>query len=323
MFRAQRYPRINIRSKNELGKRISPNKLQFPKTLQLINDALSNFDKQWYDSERSEPEKGKFVRSAVGTSLGKLLKLIDRKILAPYDSLIPDFIFGGLSGKSHIQAGSYLLGNRRERTLLRLDVFRFFEQIREQRVFNFFYAKCGCSQKAARLISGLCCVPLGQKGSGCTQKSLARGFATSPRLSIWCNLDIFLRLSWMVKKQLRNHDPKIAVYIDDIGITASRVKKEQIEKVALLAVKILTDFDSNQSLPINPEKKEILSGAGKMKHLGLKLGRNKLSIGNKAFSKLLEVRRKLKSSVSKRERSRLVKKYKSYKKYKHQVMRAK
>jgi Reverse transcriptase (RNA-dependent DNA polymerase) len=317
------YPQINIRSKNELAKHISGGKLQFEDALRLINDATSNFNTQWYDSKRSEPENGKYVRSAVGKPLGTLLGLIDKKVLATHDHLVPEFIFGGLSGKSHIHAAYHLLGNKRKRILLRLDIKRFFEQIHENRVFNFFYAKCGCSPRAARLLAYLCCVPLGPKEKPEIERSLARGFATSPRLSLWCNLGLFLRLDWMVKKELRTHNPRIAIYVDDIGITASRIDKVRMDEIFLAAKNILENFDPHQKLPLNPGKKKILSSTDGMEHLGLKLGRGKVSMGNKTLSKLDRIRRKLKGSLSKSERFHLLSKYHSYGKYKNQIVKTK
>ena len=64
----------------------------------------------------SKPKEEKFVRSAYGTPLGKLLKLIDKNILVPYDHTLPDFIFGGVSGKDHVGAAYSLLGKRRNRS---------------------------------------------------------------------------------------------------------------------------------------------------------------------------------------------------------------
>lgn len=256
-----RYPRMNMGSKNELAKRIAGKKLPFADALQLINDALAGFDGQWYDSASSEPEKDKWVRSAVGTPLGRVLSLVDKKVLAPYDELIPDFIFGGVSGRSHVKAVAHLLGNQRQRVLLGLDITKFFEQIHEDRVFNFFCAKASCNPRVARLLARLCCVARGPKEKPEPEKSLARGFATSPRLALWCNLDTFLKLDWAMKKRFHGHDPRIAIYVDDIGITASRVDKADMEAMFLVAKGILENADHRQKLPLNQDKKKVRSSA--------------------------------------------------------------
>lgn len=310
-----RYPSINIRSKNEIAKRISDKHFIFNDSLNLINEVLANYDKYWHDNTKSsEPDKNKYVRSAYGTPLGKLLKLIDRKILASYDYLAPNFIFGGLSGKDHIKAACYLLGQQKKRTKLGLDISRFFEQNAQQRVFYFFYSKCGCSVKASRILADLCCVPRGPKNSGEKTKVLARGFASSTRLAMWCNLDIFLRVYWTVCKKLKGHNPKIAIFVDDIGITASRIEKEKIESLFCNVEDILKNFDASQTLPLNIKKKSIQEYKdGNIEHLGLRLGRNKLSFGKKTTHNLSVVNNKLKQGgIINQEKRRLIRKKKAY-----------
>lgn len=319
MHRQNRYPILNLRSKNEIAKRILSDRLKYHEAISLINDAIHNRNRYWYDSAESEPEKGKFVRSAVGTPLGKLLKLIDTKILAPHDKLVPDFIFGGLSGRNHIQAARYLLGEQRNRTLLKLDIKRFFEQIRKKRVFYFFHKKCNCSVKAAKILSEICCVPLGPKGSRNAEESIARGFATSPRLALWCNLDIFLRLRWKAKNELKRHDPRIAIFVDDVGIMASRIDEKILEDFSTKAQNILANFDQNQSLPINPEKKRIMTYTREVEHLGLRFGRNKLSIGRKSRSRVDKIKHELSKQTSKIERRILLQKQRAYHIYKRQI----
>jgi hypothetical protein len=314
----ERYPKIGIRSKNELAKRISGSGMSFDSALELISNVIKHFNDYWYDSLDSDPDKSKYVRSAFNTPLGKLLSLIDQKILAPYDRLIPEYIFGGFSGKNHLQAAHYLLGKEKKRTLLGLDVQGFFEQIHQKRVFHLFYSKCGCGQEGARLLSQLCCVPSGPKLASTKEHILARGFATSTRLSTWCNLDLFIRLQWLVKKQLRSHDPRLAIFIDDIGVSASRVTHEQMEELSNEIEHLLINFDPNQKLPINPRKKKICDFT-RAEHLGMKLGRNKLSMGYKARSRRDRVNEQLKKIVTESKRKSLIKTRKAYQKYQSQI----
>jgi len=319
MSEYKRYPSLNLRSKNEIAKRISGGNLKYKEALDIVNKAICNGDKYWYDSDESEPENEKFVRSAVGTPLGKLLKLIDAKILAPHDRLVPDFIFGGLSGRSHIQAACFLLGKQRNRVLLKLDIRRFFEQIHKQRVFYFFHKKCGCSVKAARILSEICCVPLGPKGSGCAEESIARGFATSPRLALWCNLNLFLRLSWKAKTELKGHDSRIAVFVDDIGITASRIDMARLKEFSKKVENLLVNFDTNQPLPINPKKKVLMTYERNIEHLGLRFGRNKLTMGRKSRSIMDKIRDALNKHPSKTEKRILLEKRRAYHIYQRQI----
>ncbi len=314
-----RYPKIFIRSKNELAKRLATSNLTQAQAQELINDVVSHFNDYWRDSKHSQPDKNKYVRNAKGKPLGRLLKLIDKKLLTPHDKLIPGFIFGGVSGKSHIDAAYYLLGKQRERTLLALDIGRFFEQISEDRIFHFFHNKAECSKKGAMLLASLCCVEEGPKGRGNNKNVLARGFATSTRLAAWCNLDIFLKLHWLVKKTLKHHDPRLAIFVDDIGISASRVSEETMKSLQKEIEDLLVNFDRNQKLPVNPDKTFIYSYEKGIEHLGLNLGRNRLSFGSKTISRKAKVVRRLKTSTKTSEKRKLRIQNKSYFAYREQI----
>ena len=319
--RQHRYPKIFIRSKNDLAKRFITSNLAQAQALELINDVISNFNKYWRDSKHSQPEKNKYVRNAKCKPLGRLLKLTDKRLLAPHDVLIPGFIFGCVSGKSHIDAGYYLLGKQRERTLLALEIGRFFEQISENRVSHFFHNKGQCSKKAGILLASLCCVEEGPKGKGSNKRVLARGFATSTRLAAWCNLDIFLKLYWLVQKRLKNYDPRLAIFVDDIGISASRVPKETMQALAKEIENLLITSDQNQKLPVNPAKTFIYSYEQGIEHLGLNLGRNKLSFGSKTLSRKAQITNRLKTSTKKSEKRKLRIQRKSYFAYREQINR--
>ncbi len=310
-----RYPKLAIRSKNELAKRISGRDLSPKEALALINDVLANYDQYWRDSKSSQPEKGKFVRNAKGSPLGRLLGLIDKRVLKSHDRLVPDFIFGGVSGKDHIQAAYHLLGKKRQRTLLGLDISTFFERVREDKVFYFFWKRCECTVAAARLLARLCCVPLGPKGSTSNERSIGRGFATSTRLALWCNLDLFLRVSWLAKRHFKGHDPRVAIFVDDIGVTASRVERDAVERFSF---KIESMFNA-KALPINTAKKKIRSTSQGMQHLGLKLGRNKVSPGSKTESRMAHIRDELKKSFPKTERVKLLQRNGAYYAYKKHI----
>lgn len=318
---ARRYPKIHIQSKNELAKHISDEKFSVREALNLINDVLANYDRYWKDSRRSEPLKGKYVRSAFGTPLGQLLERINRKVLAPHDALLPPYIFGGVQGLNHIKAARHLLGRQRKRTLLALDIATFFEQIKQERVEHFLVAKCRCSKRAARLISNLCCVPQGAKGSTSTTKSIGRGFATSSRLAMWCNLDTFIGLDRLIKKRLKKYDPRLAIYVDDIGITASRVPYAMMEAVADETDEFLKGYDKHQPLPSKREKRKILSHADNMQHLGLGLKRGSLMLGIKTRKKLDNARMRMKNPLlSRDERVAARRTYRSLMRYRSKVM---
>jgi len=318
----KRYPTIYLRSKNEIAKRISSKNFKPQQALETLNDVLKNFNDYWYDSKKSEPEKEKYVRSAAKSpTLNGILKLINERVLSPHDYLVPNFIFGGLSKRNNIQATRNLVGNKRDRTLLKLDIKSFFEQVSEERVYHFFNNKCKCSPEASKILASLCCVPRGAKGSGSSEKILARGFATSSRLAMWCNLDTFQHLAWKVQKKLKNKDAKIAIYVDDIGITGSLVSQEKMEEVKKICIELLKNKDPNQPLPAHEEgpKAKIITFKDGAEHLGIKLGRNKLSLGRRSRSKTDKIKFALKNAKTKKEKTALRRKYRAHLLYKRQV----
>lgn len=320
-MRGNRYPWLSIRSKSELSRHITHGGFSRERGLKLINDVLSNRDKYWKDSRRSDPEKEKYVRSAKGTPLGLLLDKINKKVLAPHDRLLPDFIFGGVQGLSHVKAASHLLGQHRKRTLLKLDISRFFEQVSRDRVTAFFQHKCGCSKEGARLLSYICCVPFGPKGSKSDRITIARGFATSSRLAVWCNLDLFIKLDRLVKNRLKGKDPRIAIYVDDIGITATNVTEAEMESLFVEIQKLLATTDRNQPLPLNPDKKHIVSHKDGMEHLGIKLLRNRLAIGNKTTAKRQKIKNQFKRNLSPWDKVSVKRRLRSMNLYKQHVER--
>ena len=315
----KRYPNIHILSKNELAKHISHSKFSKTEAQNLINDTTQNFDRYWRDNPiKSEPDKDKYVRSAKGTPLGRLLDCINRIVLAPHDKMLPNFIFGGVSELNHKKAAEHLLGHKRRRIVLKMDIKRFFEQISRNRVFNLFLTRFGCSKKSAKLLADLSCVPIGPKGFGGEHKTIARGFATSSRLAVWSNLDTFIRLDWLVKKRFRGRDARIAIYVDDIGITVSQSTKEEVLAFSTEVKTLLENYDKNQLLPVNVNKTKVTSHEEGMEHLGIRLNRNSLGIGAKTKSKMNRLKDKIKKNRSlkdnriNRDRLRSLHQYKRY-----------
>ncbi len=249
------------------------NKQTFLKITINIGKTTSNIQSQ---------KRVNMVRSAKGTPMEVLLKGINEKILRPYDKILPKYIFGSVAGKNHIDAARFLLGEKRNRTLLHLDISKFFDQITEERVFYFFYSKAGCSKTGARLLARLCCVPEGSKDNPGTNKTIARGFSTSSRLAIWCTLDLVIKINNIAYKKLKGYDPRFSIYVDDIGITASRVSKQQMKTLAQKIEEALLHYDKNQSLPINIQKTKIESydEKGWIEYLGLKIRRSQVDVGS-------------------------------------------
>jgi len=303
-----RYPKIHVRSKNELAKHLADRKFTAEQGLELINDVTKNFDLYWKDHKKlSKPLEEKWVRDASFTRLGTLLKMVNQKVLAPYDHMVPNFVFGGLSKRSHKMAVAHLLGVKRGRVLLKLDIRRFYEQISKERVEHFFATRADCGKVGARMFANLACVQFGAKDQPQPHATIARGFSTSSRLAVWCNLDTFMRLEWLIQKELKGKDPRIAIYVDDIGITASRVSKEEMMALYPKIKKIL-ERDKNQPLPLNDKKTKIIFHAGDtysiegkyegkrgFEHLGIQMNRNDLTLGTKTRWKRAEITHLLKT----------------------------
>lgn len=325
------YPKLRIMSKKYLAKRLTSKKLTQEQALSLIDDSLSNFDSLWEDHPtESKPQKLKWVRDASRTQLGKLLKAIDSNILKPNDNLLPPFIYGGVNGLDHKAAVKSLLGIRRKRILLKMDISRFYEQMNQDRVFSLFYnnTKFACSKEVAQIISNLTCVPHGAKDNPNDYKTLARGFSTSSRLSVWCNLDVFLKIERLVKQELSGKDPRIAIYVDDIGITASKATVE--EMVSLYKkIKDALNSDKYQKLPLNNKKTKIVLHSGEtynaegkyegkwsFEHLGGQMNRNSIVPGSKTRWKIAAAAFKVKQTKGKnkgyRKNHKALKRYKAY-----------
>ncbi len=295
------YPKVNIKSKNELAKRFS-RILPFNECLKLINYCKKNKNKLWHDhSGKSEPEKSKFVRAADGKTLKRILNFIDKFILKPNDKFVAPYIYGGFSGRSNIQAAKRLINKKGNRYLLKVDLKSFFEQIDRERVFSLLRYRCGCSTRGANLIADLCCVPKGSKSKPQKTETIARGFPTSSRLATWCSYEFIIELHNLMKKELKKNDFRIAFYVDDIGIVASFTNRTELNEI----YSKIEGLAKKHKLTLNSEKKEIIPPNKKQEHLGVRLSKNKISITEKTRAK----KQRLKANI-KKERDRDVRKKK-------------
>lgn len=321
------YPKLNLYTKNQLANAIRGKKLSFNEAIKLIDDCLANKDNYWFDNQKeSKPDDDKWVRSASGTPLGKLQKRINQLILAPHDNELPIFIYGGVSKKGIKNAAIALQGKKNKRTLLKVDMRRFFEHITYEDIIRTLTCYCNCGKDVSRIIAEIVCVCMGKKSLDNTnEKVLARGFSTSSRLAVWCNLDLFRKLFYCMTKKLNGHDPRIAVYMDDIGITASRVNPVLLSSFYKDIIKLI---ENTSKLELNKNKTKIidylqreydvLDGRlleGKItpfEFLGIGIGRNRLYPGVKTRSKMAKLIKKL--NLSDEERLTL-KGQKQYAKY--------
>jgi hypothetical protein len=283
-----KYPQIQLRSRNELKKRLS-NKHNQVEIQSLIN-TCKNKESLWHDHKNSDPKKGKYIRVAEHHSLDRLLKLIDRLLFKPHDKILPPYIYGGLSEKCYLNAAKTLLNYRPNRSLLRIDFQKFYEQIDRNRVFLLLHHKCKCSARLSNYVADLVCVPEGPKNKPSKRYCIARGFATSTRIAIWCTLEFIVKINNLVHKTLKEFHPRIVFYVDDVGITASDVPHEKLEKLYDEIKKIAEEF----GMKLNDDKKGIFKSSNIQEHLGIRLGKGKISAGIKTQQKKQKLLRKLK-----------------------------
>jgi hypothetical protein len=281
-----------------------------------------NLEDFWYDNaKKSEPEKGKYVRSAKNTPLGYILRRIDQQLLGANDQLLPPFIYGGLKGKSHLDAAGSLIGTKRQRTLLKIDMKTFFEQIKRERVFYFWHSKCKCSKEVANFLADLCCVPAGAQGSGSANKVLTRGFATSVRLATWCSLNFLVAAHNEAQGRLRKHDPRDSVFVDDIGVTASRVTESQMDSLYDAIDTLATTVDPNNPLILNHKKKRVIPYTKRPQHLGAELRKTKLAPGTKLIATKNRTKDQLDEAPDKSTRIVLMRKKKGVRSNLNQIHR--
>lgn len=303
----QGYPKLNLYTKKQLVDVIRGKDLSFKDAMKLIDDCLVNKDKYWSDNPKeSKPDDDKWVRSASGTPLGKLQKRINQKVLAPYDGELPIFIYGGVGKKGIKNAAIALQGKKNKRTLLKVDMRRFFEHISYGDIVNTLVCYCGCGKNVAQIIAEVACVSSGKKSLNNTnEKVLARGFSTSSRLAIWCNLNLFRNLFYCMTKRLKRYDPRIAIYMDDIGITASRVDSTTLSS---LYKDIVKRIENASKLEVNKNKTKIIDylqhkydavdghllegEIAQFEFLGIGIGRNSLFPGVKTRSSMAKLIKK-------------------------------
>ena len=324
---SQGYPKLNLYTKKQLANAIRGKNLSFDEAVKLIDDCLANKDNYWFDNqEESKPDDDKWVRSASKTSLGKLQKRINQQILAPYDNELPIFIYGGVGKKGIKNAAIALQGKNNKRTLLKIDMRRFFEHITYEDIVRTLVCYCNCGKDVAQIIAEIACVRMGKKSLDNTnEKVLARGFSTSSRLAVWCNLTLFRKLFYCMSKKLKGHDPRIAVYMDDIGIIASRVDPTTLSS---LYKDIINLIENTSKLEVNKNKTRIIDylqyeydiidghllegKTAQFEFLGIGIGRSRLYPGVKTRSKMAKLIKKPNPSDEER---RMLKGQKQYVKY--------
>ena len=278
-------PKVNIRWKNDLAKRLSSN-WDYKKTLKSINDVLNNYSKYYHNHKYSVPEENKFVRASKW-ALKNLNKLINERLLKGIDKYIPYFIFWWISGRNHIKAVKEHK-TKENRTYIKLDLRRYFDQIDIERVIGNLVNKLWCSKKWASIIALLCCVPEWEFYNEENKRLLARWFNTSSRLSVLCSLEFFQKINWLLQKKYSNLNPKVSVYVDDITISIDNTTDKDIDDI----ITKIYSWSEKYNLLLNKDKEDIIKDTNIIEILWIKLKRWKMSLWNKSLLKRKEAYKK-------------------------------
>lgn len=215
----------NIKTKNDLAKHLSKG-WDYKNIIEIINEVNQNLWKYYYNHKDSDKEKNKFNRVAMWP-LELLNRLINDNILKELDKKLPNFIFWGVLKKNHIQAVK-IHKSKYNRTFIKFDLERYFDQIDIERIIWNLVKKFWCYIKGASEISKLCCVPEWEFFNSENKKVLARWFHTSTRIAILCSLDFFKQLNFFLQRHYKDLNPKISVFVDDITISIDNTTEDKI-----------------------------------------------------------------------------------------------
>lgn len=276
---------LNIKTKNDLAKHLSK-WWDYKNILELINEVNQNLWNYYYNHKDSDKEKNKFNRVAKWP-LELLNRLINDNILKELDKKLPNFIFWWISDKNHIQAVK-IHKSTYNRTFIKFDLERYFDQIDMERIIWNLVTKCWCNVKWAVSIAQLCCTPEWELFNTENKKVLARWFHTSTRIAILCSIDFFKQLNFFLQRHYKNLKPKISIFVDDITISIDNTDNGEINSIVqkVLELWIKHNLKLNHSktqIDVNVDKIEILWV--KLEHLDLKPWKKTIWKRNIAYMK--------------------------------------
>ena len=94
----------------------------------------------------------------------------------------------------------------------------------------------------------------------------------------------FHRINDLVMKKLKAYDPRMAVFIDDIGISASRVPEDLLRSL-VKGIDDILSHESKGAVRLNTAKTNVFNFKDGINHLGVTLNRNKLILPSDLQSK--------------------------------------
>lgn len=275
----QPFPKIQIRSKNELAKHLS-SKRNYKDVLEKINHCIERFP--YLYSNHQDSKDGKYIRVAK-RPLKEINKLINTVILKEYDSTIISCIYGWIQNRSFVQAVD-IHKTKAKRTYIKLDLKRFFEQISYEKAL-WFFKKTWCKLNIAHMLTWFCCIPNSEYFRIDAERVIARWFSTSSRLAVLCTLEYFQKLNWLTLKYLKKFRPKITVFVDDITISFNNIDDLKFETF----LRKINELSLKYGIELNQDKTIINKDTNDIEILWVQINGWKLSPWKKTLKKEMDI----------------------------------
>lgn len=159
------------------------------------------------------------------------LKHVHRRIYCLLNRLItPNYLHSGKRGCSYVTNAEEHVGAR---SIFKIDVSRFFENVLWKDVFAFFRHALKCSPDVSALLANLCTVERRERPENDPRKRdrhLPTGSPISQCLAYWCFAKMFDSIAGLAHAR----NLKLTVYVDDItlsGLKVSRTTQVQVRRI--------------------------------------------------------------------------------------------
>ena len=221
---------------------------------------------------------------------GKMHKLVLKRIVKYLQSIdIPNYIHGGITGKSYV---TNVESHKKNRYGVIIDISNFFPSTDAQNVYNFFRFDMNQSTDIAKIMTDLTTVSKGNKSF------LLQGFPTSPILSFLA----YHKMYELLNNYAKVRDLTFSAYYDDLTFSS----RKRISKRCLR--EIVSIIESN-SLEINLIKSKV-SKLNYTKITGCVIVGNELKAPNKLQKETHDLFLKIKNgNLSETELSILLKRF--------------
>jgi len=127
---------------------------------------------------------------------------------------VPDFIHGGIKGKSHISNAKVHIGNH---PVLTMDLKSFFPSVTKTSIYYLFNKEFSASEDVSGILANLCSY----------DNKLPTGSRLSMPLSYWCNRKMFRKIDDFCKSNNIN----FTLFVDDLTFSGESVDRFTAYKV--------------------------------------------------------------------------------------------